>query len=196
MKRKIAITGGIGSGKSTVSRRIQQAGYPVFSCDELYKNILHNPTYIEKIKERFPSCIIDGEIDKRKLASIVFKNKEQRAALNSIAHPLVMQALFQRMEECTSHLVFAEVPLLFECNYQTQFDEVIVVLREKTERIASVVRRDGLLPAEVGDRISSQFDYHAQEAKNVFDACGAILIDNNQTEEELKQKIDRLLVKL
>ncbi len=196
MGKKIAITGGIGSGKSTVSRRIKEAGYPVFSCDELYKNILRNPTYVQKVAARFPTCVTNGEIDRAKLASVIFKNERERAALNSIAHPLVMQALFSRMEESESRLVFAEVPLLFEGNFQSQFDKVIVVLREKERRIASVVRRDGLLPAEVEDRILAQFDYQSKEAEKIFKEGEVILIENNQTEEELNKKIDKILCEL
>ncbi len=196
MVKKIAITGGIGSGKSTVSRRIKGAGYPVFSCDELYKNILRNPTYVQRVAARFPACVTNGEIDKAKLASVVFKNKKERAALNAIAHPLVMQALFSRMEECDSRLVFAEVPLLFEGDFQTQFDEVIVVLREKEQRIDSVVHRDGLLPTEVEDRILAQFDYQSKEAEKIFKEDKVILIENNQTEEELNKRIDEILSRL
>ncbi len=196
MGKKIAITGGIGSGKSTVSRQIKRAGYPVFSCDELYKNILRNPTYVRKVAARFPSCVVNGEIDKARLASVVFKNERERAALNAIAHPLVMQALFTRMEECDSRLVFAEVPLLFEGGFQSQFDKVIVVLREKERRIASVVRRDGLFPAEVEARISSQLDYQSQAAEKIFKECDAILIENNQTEDALNKKIEELIRKL
>ncbi len=193
MKRKIAITGGIGSGKSTVLQRIAQAGYPVFSCDELYKALLHSPAYIKKIAERFPACVIDGKIDTARLAAVVFKEKGEREALNKIAHPLVMQALFERMESCAGALVFAEVPLLFEGGYQNQFDNVIVVLREKMDRISSVVRRDGLLPQEVADRMSAQLDYTSKEAEKLFLDSKILLLENNQTEKDFYKKIDELL---
>ncbi len=195
MKRKIAITGGIGSGKSTLCRQIREMGYPVFSCDELYKNILQSPDYVEEVAARFPACITEGKIDKTRLAATVFKNETERKALNAIAHPLVMSALSKNMDECTSDLVFAEVPLLFEGGFQSQFDNVIVLLRERANRISSVVRRDGLLPQEVEDRIFAQFDYYSKEAQEIFKQCNAVVIDNSQSEEVLKRKIKEVLLK-
>ncbi len=193
MKLKIAVTGGIGSGKSAVLKYISQAGYPTFSCDELYKEILSSPGYIKKIAERFPICITNGQIDKSKLATIVFKDKKERDALNAIAHPMVMKALYERMEECDNVLVFAEVPLLFEGEFQSQFDRVIVVLRNKAERISSLMLRDGLLLQEVEDRILAQFDYDGKSAQKVFEECNAIIVYNNQSEEDLKKQIQRIL---
>ncbi len=193
MKKKIAITGGIGSGKSTLLQYIREEGYPVFSCDELYKEVLDSPQYIEKIANRFPKCVVEGKIDKAKLAATVFQKESERLDLNAIAHPLIMQALEKQMENCEEDLVFAEVPLLFEGGYQSRFDEVIVLLRGDKERIASVTRRDGLLPQEVVDRISVQFHYRSPKAQEIFKECNAIVLDNNQTETELKEKLQKLL---
>ncbi len=194
MKKKIAVTGGIGSGKSTLLQFIREAGYPVFSCDELYKEILQTPAYVEKIAARFPQCVTEGEIDKRKLAATVFQNETERLALNAIAHPLVMQALDEKMEQQTEPLVFAEVPLLFEGGYQELFDKVIVLLREERARISSVVHRDNLLKKEVEDRISSQLDYNSKRAQELFQADSVIVLYNDQTEKELKNKINALLL--
>ncbi len=196
MRMKIAITGGIGSGKSSVLRHLQERGYSVFSCDEIYKEVIQSAPYIKKIKACFPQCFVDNQIDREKLASIVFQNPDARLALNAIAHPLIMSLLHEKMENCKAELIFAEVPLLFEGGFQDQFDKILVVMREESERISSVVQRDGLSPQEVKNRISAQFDYHSQKAKEIFSACNAICIYNNQKEEDLKKTIDELLLKL
>ncbi len=189
MKQKIAITGGIGSGKSTALQCLKELGYPVFSCDEVYKEVIVSPVYVEKIATRFPTCVQEGKIDRAILAALVFKKKEERLALNAIAHPLIMQALHKKMDEVDAELVFAEVPLLFEGNYQNQFDKIIVVLRERGARISAVVQRDVLSTQAVESRMSAQFDYASHYAQELFKTCNAILIYNNTTKEELKEKI-------
>ncbi len=193
MKRKIAVTGGIGSGKSTFLGYVRKAGYPIFSCDEIYKEIVRSASYVEKIAQVFPDCVKDSFIDKAKLAAVVFQDEEKRRLLNEIAHPMIMQSLYQKMDECEGEWVFAEVPLLFEGNYQEEFDKVVVLMREKNARVASVSSRDGLTGEEVEDRMASQFDYHSPQAKRIFEKCNAVIIDNDQGEAELEKKINDVL---
>ena len=121
MKKKIAITGGIGSGKSTVLHIFGEMGYPIFSCDEIYREIIDTAEYVKKIEMTFPRCVVDGKVDRKLLASTVFGNGEALEKLNAIAHPLIMQRLLEEMKNCTSEKVFAEVPLLFEGNYEALF---------------------------------------------------------------------------
>ncbi len=196
MKKKIAITGGIGSGKSTVLKHIADLGYPVFSCDEIYREIIQTKEYVSKIRTAFPSCITDGKIDRKILSELVFKNEEKRLLLNSIAHPLIMQRLVERMQISSSTLVFAEVPLLFEGGFENLFDCVVIVIRDKEKRVNSVALRDGITRSEIENRICSQFDYSSQDAKNRFKKCNAIFLKNEDDEEALKSEITLLLSKL
>ena len=85
-KLKIAITGGIGSGKSTAIAHIKKLGYPVFSSDEIYRDILRSKAYIQKIHSVFPEVVKEVEIDLKALASVVFSNDQAREQLNSILH--------------------------------------------------------------------------------------------------------------
>ena len=190
MKKLIAITGGIGSGKSSASRFLLEIGYPVFSCDEIYREVILSPSYIQKIASLFPKCVVDGNIDKKILAGIVFNDEEKLALLNGIAHPLIMDALFKKMQACKEDIVFAEVPLLFEGNYENKFDSVIVIIRDIEMRIRSIMVRDGITKEEALNRIAVQFDYENSNGR--FKNCNAILIENNGTIEELKIKIQKL----
>lgn len=183
----VAVTGGIGSGKSTVIGMIRKMGYPVFSADEISRTIYADPGIQEKIERHFPECISEGGIDRAKLSGIVFSDKDRLEMLNSITHPAIMENLFLEMEKSTSVLVFAEVPLLFEEGYERRFDQVIVVLRDRESRIASVQVRDGLSKEEVVARIKNQFDYE----KNKIIAH--TLIYNDGDLNALYQKVERAI---
>ena len=111
MKKLIAITGGIGSGKSSAAQILLEMGYPVFSCDEIYREVILSPAYIQKVYQLFPECIIDGNIDKKILAQMVFADKSKLALLNGIAHPLIMGKLFDSMHNCNQEIVFAEASI-------------------------------------------------------------------------------------
>ena len=157
---KIAVTGGIGSGKSTVCKLIEQSGFPVYSCDAVYSELLSGNELPSKIAEEFGLGIlnIDGTLGRRALSKIVFGNEKLLQKLNNITHPEIFKAMFAKAE-CDRGLVFFEVPLLFEGGYQDLFDGVIVVLRDKKNRIGSVSKRDGLTEQEIENRINRQFDY-------------------------------------
>lgn len=186
MPLKIAITGGIGSGKSLVSKCLKELGFPVFSCDEIYKSVIITPEYVQKIKENFPKCVQNDVIDRALLADEVFDNPSKLDTLNGIAHPLIMKNLFDSMDKATGELVFAEVPLLFEGNYEKSFDYVIVVQRDLRKRIEGVVNRDSITERAIEKRIQAQFDYSQlkkHESTNIY------ILDNNGTVEELKNKL-------
>src|SRR5699024_6810107 len=86
-KRYIAVTGGIGSGKSTVAWLIGTMGYPVFSADAAARDIYSDPCVLAEVRRRFPACIRGGEVDRKALADVVFSDKAALRALDSITHP-------------------------------------------------------------------------------------------------------------
>ena len=155
---KIAITGGIGSGKSEVSSRIKSLGYPVFSCDEIYSQLLNSGIFDNDLKNCFGEQIFkEGKLDKKKLASIVFGSEEELNKLNKITHPKILDCAFRKMK--VQKLSFLEVPLLFENGFEELFDGVIVVLRNLEDRVQSIVKRDSISTKEAILRINSQFNY-------------------------------------
>ena len=161
----VAITGGIGSGKSTATAFIKELGYPVFSCDEEVYALYKNRGILKTLKKEFPSAI-KGKIflsaDKRKIAELCFSDKEKLLFLEKT---LSFPALDRAIKKAKKHkgLVFIEVPLLFECKAESLFDKVIVVKRDKKERIESVKSRSSLSEKDILDRINRQIDYDAED---------------------------------
>lgn len=194
MRKKIAVTGGIGSGKSTVVRFLREMNYPVFSCDEIYNDVIRTEAYVEKIAQAFPTACKNGAIDRKKLAEIIFADQDKRKILNSIAHPLIMERLQTLMEKESAPLIFAEVPLLFEGNYQNQFDEIIVVLRNTNEQIKAICMRDGISVEDATARIRSQFDYTQQA--DYLQSVNARILVNDGNISDLKNGVVTLLREL
>ena len=186
--KKIAITGGIGSGKSLAGKYLSEQGYEVFSCDEIYAELIKSPAYILLIGQAFPDVIDNGEINRKKLSEKVFSCKENKARLDNIAHPLIMQTLFEKMDNAKGDLVFAEVPLLFENNYQNLFDHSLVILRNLENRIQAIMQRSDLTKEECLQRIATQFDYDTAFQNGRFPKNCSIII-NDLDMQNLKEKI-------
>ena len=189
MSKKIAITGGIGSGKTTVSNMIKEKGYPVYSCDEIYKELINTKLYVKEIEKAFPDAVKGGEIDRKRLSETIFSNEQARKRLNKIAHPLIMETLLDRMNKNESEFVFAEVPLLFEGNFENLFDNTLVVLRNREERICSVCERDCVSPEKAIERLNAQFDYDDLASRNRLQKLGVIFIENKGDIVALKQSV-------
>ncbi len=186
-KRYIAVTGGIGSGKSTVARLIGAMGYPVFSADAAARDIYSDPCVLAEVRRQFPACIRGGEVDRKALADVVFSDKAALRALDSITHPAIMRRLWDAMRAAQGRLVFAEVPLLLEGGYEDTFDGVIVVRRPREERIRAVIERDGLTREEVLSRMKNQFDYE----KNPLN--GHTVIENDGDVAALKAAVEQVV---
>lgn len=197
-KRKIAICGGIGSGKSTLSLFLKDDGFPVFSCDEINGELLKSAEYLSILKENFPFAFSNGVFDKKKLSDFAFSSDENLQKLNAISHPIIMKKLLQKMDEENSETVFAEVPLLFEGKFENLFDTVFVVLRSRFERIASVMARDNLSEGEVSARIEKQFPY-PEFSRFEFFRNGGYIEDGkivyflNSDLDELKNSLQKYL---
>lgn len=186
MPNKIAVTGGIGSGKSAVCRILKERGYPVFSCDEINRTLLSEKSYLDGLCALFPACVKDGKLNKAALSALVFSDKEALKTLNAYAHPRIAERLRRDMEGAEK-TCFAEVPLLFESGMTKRFDGAIVVLRNKEERIRAVVARDGLTAEQAKARMKQQFDYDGP----LPDGC--LVIENDGDEAALRKKVDDML---
>ena len=189
--KKIGITGTIGAGKSTVSILLRRRGKPVFDCDQ-YSRILYqktNPCYA-KMVETFSEDILDefGEIDRKKVAALVFNDEEKRKKLNILTHTPVVAAMKKFFENHEKDgLVFAEVPLLVESGLSDYFDEVILVTCEDETAIQRMMEDRDYTREEAERRLRSQIPVEEQKKH------ATLVLDNNGTIKELDQKIARLL---
>ena len=119
---KVAVTGGIGAGKSEFMRAVKELGIRTYSADEINAKLLRDKRYIEKLSAAFPLAVKDGKVDKAALREEVFSDEKKRKTLNALAHPEIRR----KIEEITGDAVI-EVPLLFESGMTDLFDKVIVV---------------------------------------------------------------------
>ena len=152
--KKIAITGGIGSGKSTLCEALKELGCAVFSCDEISHELWKSEEYRRGLAALFPACTRGGKIDKKALTDLVFSDPIYRKSLENYSHPRIMEQLFSEMKR--HPLAFAEVPLLYEGGYESDFDGIVVVEREEEARVRAAVLRDGTDEEKIRARIGAQ----------------------------------------
>ncbi len=187
---RIAVTGGIGSGKSSFCKWLTEEGQKVFSCDRIYGALIdYDPEFKEKILKAFPAAKgADGKVDRKALSAIVFEDKRKREQLNGITHPLIMKALFREMDKYA--ISFAEVPLLFEGGYEKNFDKVIIMMRDDRERVKAIMERNGLTYDEADARLKAQANYDKIPIHKYF------VVYNNGTVEDLHDKAIYILANI
>ena len=195
-KQFVAITGGIGSGKTLASEFARELGYAVFSCDALYKEVILSSEYIAKVQALFPEAVQNGRVDRKKLSDIVFNDAVKLQQLNNISHPLIMELLLQRMDMANGRIIFAEVPLLLEGGFEKLFHRVIYIYRSDTARVNAVMARDGCTLDEVKKRMNCQFNPFSESGESRLKNCNALLIENDGSPEDLKNKIKSLIDEL
>ncbi len=187
MTKIYAITGGIGSGKSTVCKIIKELGFTVFSADKVYKELLKCPEFVAKI---YTALGIESdnfrEFNTKLVAEKVFNNKELLKKLNDVTHPEVMRVLLEKSKKING-VCFNEVPLLFESGYQDLYDGVIVVKRDINLRKRDVLKRDKITEGEFYKRVENQFNY-----ENLSNFAHTV-IANDESYEQLTLKVKAVL---
>lgn len=193
--KTIAITGGIGAGKSSVTKILSGLGYPVISADEVAHAQLQKgtATYRAAVTEFGPQ-ILDaaGQIDRNALGEIVFRNRARREELEAILHPAIIGQIQRQMAEYAANgmkVVFAEVPLLFEVGMESFFDQVWVVSATPETQIKRLGKRDSLDEARIRQRMAAQLPTAEKEAR------ADQVIYNNLGLDDLEQQVKRLLGK-
>ena len=178
---KIAITGGICSGKSTVAHIIREQGYNVVSCDEIYSELLKDTQFLDLLDKEFGNIKNnDGTLDRTTLSEIVFGDSEKLKKLNALTHPRIMQRAMEDMS--SGGINFCEVPLLFEGGFERLFDNIIVVLRDDEIRLEELEKRDNIDKNQALLRINKQFDYKNHNFTMYY------VIHNDSTLTELYNK--------
>lgn len=187
------LTGGIGSGKSTVAKRFRERGLPVLDADQLAREVVEPGTPgLARIVETFGEGVLapDGTLDRKKLAAIVFEDEEKRAQLNAITHPAVRELSVQRTSELAAEghpLACYEVPLLVESGLTEALRPVVVVSVSESVQVARTVARDDCSEADARARIRAQLPL----ADKV--AAADYVIDNSGSREATVQRADEVL---
>ncbi len=190
----IGLTGGIGSGKSTVSRWLAQEGVPIIDADKTVHELYKDPSTIKAIVEAFGEGILsDGEINRKDLGTIVFAHNEERLRLEQIIHPRVQEAMVRQQktwEEKGKKLCVWDVPLLFESNMDHLVDEIWVVWVPTEIQIERIRMRDPLSLNEIKLRLRAQesLDGKREKAQVVIDTSGKW----EKTEEQLRKELERI----
>jgi len=157
---KIGLTGGIGSGKSTVAKVFEVLGIPVYYADDAAKRLMHDDEELKlKIKSAFGEDVFtDGSLNKKQLASIVFNNSEKLELLNKLIHPATIKDTAIWMQKQTAAYSIKEAALIFESGAQEHLDYVIGVTAPAPLRIQRTMQRDGVTREEVISRMDKQMD--------------------------------------
>ncbi len=185
----IGLTGGIGSGKSTVSDILKEQGIPVVDGDRIAREVVepHRPAYDEIVRV-FGTEVLqrDGTLNRKRIGEIVFSDPEKLSMLNSITHKEIYRVILERLEslkETGTTLVFLDVALLFETGFDQLTDRVWVVDAPDAVRVERIQKRDGLREEEILKRIQSQMSREMRNTK------GDLVLDNSKGREELKAQI-------
>lgn len=185
----IGLTGGIGSGKSTVSDILKEQGIPVVDGDRIAREVVepHRPAYDEIVRV-FGTEVLqqDGTLNRKHIGEIVFSDPEKLSMLNSITHKEIYRVILERLEslkETGTTLVFLDVALLFETGFDQLTDRVWVVDAPDAVRVERIQKRDGLREEEILKRIQSQMSREMRNTK------GDLVLDNSKGREELKAQI-------
>jgi len=191
MAKIIGLTGGIGSGKTTVARQFELLGVPIYIADDEAKKVMDTDEAREALKAAFGISIFTGkQIDRKKLADIVFNNPQKLEELNGIIHPLVKKD-FDEWVEKNSHfpIIIKETAILFESGSYKDCDKIITVTAPLETRINRVIQRDNTDYASILKRIDNQWTDEMRFAKSDF------IIYNNEI-ENTKNQITKLFKEL
>jgi dephospho-CoA kinase len=173
----IAITGTIGSGKSTVSALLRELGYPVFDADVWAKSHYADDDVQAALIQRFGESIyVDGVLDTVALASFIFspEGEADRRFVEGLIHPLVYADLMRLAQESESAIVFSEVPLLFETHGETHFDRVLLVTCDESIAQERLIQQRQMTPERIALRRIHQLDegYKRAHAQDVIENNG------------------------
>jgi dephospho-CoA kinase len=189
----VGLTGGIGSGKSTVAARFAEHGVPVVDADQVAREIVEpGETALEELAAHFGPDVLtpDGALDRPALARLAFVDDEQRAALDGIMHPRIHERIVERVTELVqgrASLVVVDHPLLLETDQAATFDAVVVVLAPAEVRVRRLVEHRGLDEQDVRARMRAQTDDGTRRrlADHVIENTGAVVDLQRRADEVL-----------
>lgn len=188
MTKIIGLTGGIGSGKTTIANHFKAAGIPVYIADDEARKIMQADEIIEEIKNTFGIGIFEnGILNRQKLAQIVFGDAEKLKLLNAIIHPAVKKHFHDWiLDHKNSPYIIYEAAILFESGSYKDCDKIITVIAPMESRIQRVIQRDNTTREQVLNRINAQWNDDQRIAKSDF-------VIENDSPEIAKSEVDKIL---
>ncbi|WP_307390194.1 dephospho-CoA kinase [Bacillus horti] len=191
----IGLTGGIATGKSTVSRVLIDLGALVIDADKIAREVVKpgSPALLE-IKEEFGENILleNGELDRKALGHIVFQNQEARLKLNSIIHPAIRAEMTKQKEEALENghsFIVMDIPLLFESKLEHMVEQILVVYIPQAVQLERLMQRDKIDKQEALNRINSQISIEEKKHR------GHAYVNNSGTIQETAQQLELILKK-
>ena len=194
----IGLTGGIGTGKSTVSQILKEKDFPVIDLDIISHEVIKFPMVMEKIIENFGKEVLEYNntgnwiISREKLGRVIFGNREKRLILNSIMHPEILRIMREKILECKKEnkIIFVEIQLLFEVQWEKEFDYILLVSAEKETQIKRILARDKRSKEEALSIINSQMPLDEKKKRSDY------VIENDGNIQDLEKKVDDFLKKI
>jgi len=187
LKNAIVLTGGIASGKSTVSALMQLFGFRVIDADKIAHKVLDNS--VSQIAKAFgEEYIKDNRVDRKKLGSLIFANKDKRLELEAIVHPQIKKKILEeaQKQEALGKPYLIDIPLFFEREGVYNIDKVLVVYTSKETQLERLIKREGLSKKEALLRIEAQLPIDSKKERATY------LIDNNKDLAHLQQECERV----
>lgn len=191
----IGITGGIATGKSTVSRMFIEKGINVIDADIIGREVIKlYPDILKKIEEEFGlEYISGGELDRKKIGDLVFENKESRDKLEKIIIPYIKKEIFQRVEKKKENgdtIIIVDAPTLFENGLEREMDKVILVYLEEELQVIRLIKRNSLTYKKAYDRIKAQIPIDEKKRKSHY------VLYNHKDLDFLKDQFNKLFKEL
>ncbi len=192
---KIAVTGGVASGKSTVCNIFEDLGVATYSADQFSRDVVKKDSRAyHKIIEHFGKTVVkeDGSINRRLLRDIITKNHQEKVALENIVHPEIISLMKKKLAETQkkSQIIVMEVPLLFELGLENLFDVTIMVYAESDLKMKRLQARDNVTEEKASTLIGLQM----ADKKKVN--CSDFVIFNNGSQEQLAKEVKKLYRKI
>lgn len=189
----IGLTGGIATGKSTVSSMLIRKGALLVDADVIAREVmLPGHPVLAEVATHFGQAILqaDGQLDRKKLGEIIFNDPEERLALNRITHPAIRLEIRQQMADYETaypeRLVVVDIPLLYESELQSLFEKVMVVYVPREMQLLRLMERDGITEERAEARLNSQMDIELKKEMADY------VIDNSGTLADTVEQVDKL----
>ena len=181
----VAVCGGIGSGKSAVTKILRELGAYTLSADAINAELLEDERYLIKLRALFPEAFgASGKPDRKKIREIIFSDAERRKSLNALAHGEIMSEIVRRASG--KKLVFVEVPLLAEAGAKNIADKICYVRAPREERVKRITERDGVSRAE------AEAALEAQRGEEALESAADYIVENGAGLTELAEAVGKM----